>query len=72
MKKTYYLLAVVMLLMACSNVNAQSGFSDIIRVSPGDATKLINAYGEPLFKGIGVGLNSGWTNTAKPKKLLQF
>jgi len=72
MKKTYYLLTAIIVLLAHVNSRAQGGFSDVIKVSPGDATKLIQAYGEPLFKGFGAGMNSGWTNTAKPKKLLHF
>jgi hypothetical protein len=72
MKKIAYLLAFILILTAFRSAHAQGGFSDVIKVSPGDATKLIQAYGEPLFKGFGVGMNSGWTNTAKPKKLLHF
>ena len=72
MKKIFSLLSIVFLLSVCIKANAQGGFSDVIKVSPADATKLIQAYGEPLFKGFGVGMNSGWTNTAKPKGLLHF
>jgi hypothetical protein len=72
MKKIYPLLLAVGLIFMAMATQAQDGFSDIIRVSPGDATKLINAYGQPLFKGFGVGMNSGWANTAKTKKLLHF
>jgi hypothetical protein len=72
MKKTSCLIAVLLLFMAFTKVHAQGGFSEVIKVSPSDATKLISAYGEPLFKGFGVGMNSGWTNTAKPKGLLHF
>jgi len=61
-----------MLLVPAYKAAAQGGFSDIIKVSPGDATKLVQAYGDPLFKGFGVGMNSGWANTAKTKKLLHF
>ncbi len=72
MKKRYTLFITFMLLAPAFKAHAQGGFSDIIKVSPGDATKLIQAYGDPLFKGFGVGMNSGWTNTAKTKKLLHF
>jgi len=72
MKRAFYLLTVIILLATFTKAKAQAGFSDVIKVSPGDATKLIDAYGEPLFKGIGIGMNSGWTNTAKPKGLLHF
>ncbi|MDP9079779.1 MAG: hypothetical protein M3O71_20305 [Bacteroidota bacterium] len=72
MKKLYPLLIAVIFSAIAYNAQAQSGFSDIIKISPDDATKLLQAYGQPLFKGFGVGMNSGWTNTAKPKKLLHF
>lgn len=72
MKKTIYLAVSILLLSAFTKARAQGGFSSVIKVSPADATKLIQAYGEPLFKGFGVGMNIGWTNTAKPKGLLHF
>jgi hypothetical protein len=72
MKKCLHLLTVTVLILLSARVNAQSGFSAIIKAAPYDATKLVDAYGQPLFKGLGVGLNSGWNNTAKTKKLLHF
>ena len=72
MKKLYPLLLTAILFIAVFKADAQSGFSDIVKVSPADATKLLTAYGEPLFKGFGVGMNGGWANTAKVKKLLHF
>src|ERR1700743_1041362 len=78
MKKLYFLITLVILLSAGFNADAQSsnssgnGFDQLIRSSPADATKLLGAYAEPLFKGFGIGLNSGWNNTAKTKKLLHF
>jgi hypothetical protein len=72
MKKYYVSLIALFLISASLKVNAQNGFSDLIRTSPENATKLIDAYGQPLFKGFGVGMNSGWANTAKTKKLLHF
>lgn len=72
MKKTLPLLFIVASICTASKVSAQNGFSDLIKSGPGDATKLLNAYAEPMFKGFGVGMNSGWNNTAKAKKLLHF
>ncbi|MGN6640999.1 MAG: DUF6588 family protein [Mucilaginibacter sp.] len=72
MKKSLPLLVIIASVCITSKVSAQSGFSDLIKSGPGDATKLVNAYAEPLFKGFGVGMNSGWSNTAKAKKLLHF
>jgi hypothetical protein len=70
MKKLSTLLAVIIFMIA--RAQAQNSFSGLIKAGPADATKLINAYADPLFKGIGVGLNSGWNNTAKTKKLFHF
>lgn len=53
-------------------VYSQSDVSGLIKSSPADATKLAQAYLKPLFKGLGVGLNSGWNNTAHSKNLLRF
>jgi len=65
-------LALFAFLLAVSSTKAQDSFSGLIKSSPGDATKLFNAFAMPLFKGLGVDQNSGWTNTAKTKKLLRF
>lgn len=51
---------------------AQDDIGELFKGGPEDATKLVNAYINPLFKGLGTGLNSGWTNTAKAKKPLRF
>ena len=72
MKKLYILLFAATLLYTAPGAYAQGGFSALIKSGPADATKLVNAYGEPLFKGIGVGLNSGWYSSAKAKKILGF
>ncbi|RYD80415.1 MAG: hypothetical protein EOP55_02305 [Sphingobacteriales bacterium] len=52
--------------------NAQQNVGDLFKSGPADATKLINAYFDPLYKGLGVGLSDGWTNTAKSKGFLKF
>jgi hypothetical protein len=72
MNKLYPLLVAVILFITALKADAQNGFSDLIQSSPANATKLIDAYGQPLFKGFGADMNSGWTNTAKTKKLLHF
>lgn len=51
---------------------AQSNVSELIKSGPADATKLANAYLSPLFKGFGIGLNSGWNNTAATKGIGGF
>ncbi|MEO8887229.1 MAG: DUF6588 family protein [Mucilaginibacter sp.] len=80
MKKLYSLITLVILLTVALQVSAQSsssssdnsGFDQLIKSTPGDATKLFQAFANPLFKGFGVGLNSGWNNTAQTKKFLHF
>ena len=58
--------------MSTITANAQNGFSALIKSGPADATRLVDAYATPLFKGFGVGMNSGWNNTAKTKNKLKF
>lgn len=74
MKKLYSLIIAALFVFPALKSNAQSddSFSQLIKSNSADATKLLHAYGEPMFKGFGIGLNSGWNNTAKTKKLLHF
>lgn len=51
---------------------AQDNISDLFKSSEADASKLIGAYLNPFFKGMGTSLNTGWNNTASPKKLGRF
>jgi hypothetical protein len=51
---------------------AQDGVSALVKSGPADAQKLAQAYLNPLFKGIGFGMNSGWYNSAKAKNLGKF
>lgn len=76
MKKKSLLLGLGMLGILLFNNNALFGqdseISGLFQSSPEDATKLINAYASPLFKGLGTGLSNGWYNSAQAKKLLRF
>ena len=54
------------------NLLAQNDVGELFKSSPADAAKLVDAYMNPLFKGMGLGLNSGWNNTAKAKSFLRF
>lgn len=51
---------------------AQDGLGTLLEAGAADATTMLKHYMEPLFVGIGYGLQSGWYNTAKPHKLLGF
>lgn len=57
--------------MLTNAIYAQNGAAELAQVGP-DATKLVSAYLSPVFKGLGIGLNSGWTNTAHSKNLGRF
>jgi hypothetical protein len=75
MTKPYSLLTVAILFFTVFTARAQSsggGFAQLIKASPGDITKLVQGYIDPLFKGLGTGLNGGWNNTAKTKEFLHF
>src|ERR1044071_8845627 len=72
MKKLYVLVFAVALSAVALKSNAQDGFNDLLRSNSADATLLFKNYANPLFKGFGTGLNSGWNNTAATKKLLHF
>ena len=70
MKKPLFLATFSILASTFTIVKAQNPFSHLIQASAADATRLIQAYTEPLFKGFGTGLNSGWNNTAETEKFL--
>ncbi|WP_199117367.1 DUF6588 family protein [Pedobacter sp. ASV28] len=54
------------------NLIAQDQIGAAFKGAPEDASKLTQAYLSPLFKGFGVGLNSGWYTSAKAKSTLRF
>lgn len=51
---------------------AQGDATELIKAGAADATLLTEAYLNPFFKGFGFGMNSGWYNSAKTKKLGKF
>lgn len=54
------------------NAVAQDEINDLIKGSSADATKLVNAYLSPAFKGFGLGVNSAWATSAKTAGALRF
>lgn len=72
MHKLYKIFITSGMLLFGTQLYAQNYISALLKAGPADATKLSNAYLEPLFKGFGNGINNGWTNTAKTKNLLGF
>jgi len=74
MKKHHLLKPAMALILffGAQKVNAQQNVGDLFKSGPADATKLVNAYFDPLYKGLGIGLTDGWTNTAQSKGLFKF
>lgn len=72
--KLFYKIVVTIAFLALSTsaVRAQGDLGELIKSGPGDATRLANAYLSPLFKGLGIGLNTGWYNSARPKGVGHF
>jgi hypothetical protein len=71
MKKFYLITICTILFFSKSNAQYTS-FDQLVKSGTQDATKLLQYYSEPIFKGFGTGLNSGWNNTAKPKDFLHL
>jgi len=75
MKKPVSIFRVIFVLMsvcALQTASAQSSVSGLIKSGPEDAQKLAEAYLNPLFKGFGIGLDSGWNYTANAKSTGRF
>lgn len=74
MKKCYSLKALCALffLVIAQKASAQQDVGSLFVGGPADATKLVNAYFDPLYKGLGLGLTDGWSNTAQSKGFLKF
>lgn len=72
MKNNYKIYVLTFLVMAlCSlKVMAQneSDFANFLQASGQDASKLVQAYVEPVIKGVSYGMTGGWYHTAKPHK----
>ena len=66
------ILITVLFSALCIQGFAQSDIEGLFKSSQSDAQKLIQAYMNPFFKGMGTGLNSGWNNTAASKKFGRF
>lgn len=69
---TFKALTALSMLLFIQKASAQQDVGNLFVSGPADATKLINAYFDPLYKGLGIGLGDGWTNTAKSKGFLKF
>lgn len=79
MKKTTFLIRglgiAVMSMLSLTfsqKAQAQGDVATLLKAGVDDASKLIEAYTTPFFRGFGAGLNGGWYNTAKPHGLGRF
>ena len=57
------------MLLSVLPIKAQDDFLDFLEANLEDAGQLTVNYLEPLVKGVGYGLNTGWYNTAKPHSM---
>ena len=71
MKKIKIALSIAMISLLGQTVKAQE-LGTFLEGGVRDANTLLQNYMEPMFIGMGYGINSGWYNTAKPHKLLGF
>src|SRR6476661_5133552 len=70
-KKLTSLLALSFVLSITTQSKAQD-VAELIKAAPQDASKLVEGYLDPMFKGFGFGMNSAWYNSAKTKNLGRF
>ena len=73
MKQSLKRLRVLVVLMSVSTFSyAQIDLGTVLEAGIDDASKYLENYMEPALVGFGIGMNSGWYNTAKPHKVLGF
>lgn len=75
LKKVSYKLLFLLGFLSCmaSTSYAQlANVGKVLQASKEDANLLVREYLNPAENGFGAGLNTGWTNTAKPHKKLGF
>lgn len=65
-------LASCLLIAGVNKSYSQVDFDTFLEAGIADANTLLESYMEPAFVGFGIGMNSGWYNTAKPHKFLGF
>ncbi len=70
--KSKLLVLVVLPILIAGRISAQEDVVAFLKGNLADAQKLSKAYLEPFGKSLGMSLNSGWYNSAKPHGLLGF
>ncbi len=75
MFRTFGLLPIMIFMLMASGQKANAQLADVgdfLQAGADDATALTRAYLTPLATGLTTSLNSGWNNTAAPRKTLGF
>lgn len=62
----------VFALLLSFNAKAQLDLGLLLEAGANDASKYLEGYMSPLFRGLGFGMNGGWYQTAKPHQTLGF
>lgn len=62
----------VSILPLCLQAQDENDMVNFLQAGPADASKLMNAYLNPVIEGLSYGFNGGWYNTAKAHKTLGF
>ena len=55
-----------------TNGQDENDIVNFLEAGPQDASKLMNAYLNPMIEGLSYGFNGGWYTTAKAHKTLGF
>jgi len=56
----------------CAQAQDETDLVNFLEAGPKDASKLMNAYLNPMIEGLSYGFNGGWYTTAKAHKTLGF
>lgn len=72
MKRVYKFTIICCLMAGGFSAKAQLDLGTLLESGANDASTYMQSYMEPLFRGLGFGMNGGWYNTAKPHKTLGF
>lgn len=73
MKKLYKIILTTAFAMFFGfNAKAQLDLGLLLEAGANDASKYLEGYMSPAFRGLGFGMNGGWYQTAKPHKTLGF
>lgn len=70
--RVFTLILGINLLPLCTQAQSENDLVNFLQAGPEDASKLMNAYLNPMIEGLSYGFNGGWYTTAKAHKSLGF